>query len=82
MSSDTLGTNILFRFVRFTKSGKTCEFYVMTKDEQALLGRIAWFGRWRCYSFYPHPDTTFENTCLREIASFCEAQTAASRAKR
>lgn len=39
------------------------------------LGRIKWLGRWRQYSFDPEPNLTFEKTCLRTIADFCERAT-------
>jgi hypothetical protein len=31
------------------------------------LGRIAWFGRWRQYVFYPEPKTIFNPDCLDAI---------------
>jgi hypothetical protein len=40
-----------------------------------MLGEVRWFGRWRCYAFYPEPDTLYERQCLRDIADFCEART-------
>lgn len=35
-----------------------------------LLGSIAWFGRWRQYTFNPASDTTFNHSCLTDIAEF------------
>jgi len=44
-------------------------------NEGKSLGEIAWFGRWRCYAFYPAGSTIFEKDCLRVIADFCEEKT-------
>jgi hypothetical protein len=33
----------------------------------ALLGTIRWFGRWRQYTFFPEPGTTFNADCLEAI---------------
>lgn len=58
---------------------KTLTWDVVSKSAGDILGRIAWFGRWRRYSFYPEPGTVFDEVCLRDIATFCEEQTAAHR---
>jgi hypothetical protein len=58
---------------------KTANWRVITKDGRSLLGEVKWFGRWRCYSFFPQPDCVFEKQCLRDIAEFCDAQTTAHR---
>jgi hypothetical protein len=47
-----------------------------------LLGEVRWFGRWRCYSFFPQAGCTFEPTCLRDVADFCEGVTRARKATR
>jgi hypothetical protein len=76
------GTHVYFDFVTRSKSGKTLEYHVMTKDDTDCLGSVNWFGRWRCYAFNPWPGTVFEKTCLREIADFCERLTKEHRAMR
>ncbi len=60
---------------------KTKIFVVLTSDGVSDLGTVKWFGRWRCYSFFPNAETVFENQCLRDIADFCEAQTKAHKAR-
>lgn len=70
----TEGTHIVFREISLSDSGKTRRFEVRTKDG-ILLGRIAWMGRWRKYSFDPVTATTYEETCLQEIAEFLEVTT-------
>lgn len=44
-----------------------------------VLGEVKWFGRWRCYSFFPKESTVYERTCLRDIALFCEVETSRHR---
>ena len=67
---------VVFIFNGVTESGKTAEYNVETDTgKNEVLGTIGWFGRWRCYSFDPWPGTTFEKTCLRDIADFCERLT-------
>jgi hypothetical protein len=75
-------TFIIFDGPSPSKSGKTQIWLVYTADRCMQLGEIAWFARWRCYAFYPSSYTAFEQKCLRDIASFCEAQTAAHREAR
>ena len=58
---------------------KTKRWQVVTKAEGALLGSIGWFGRWRRYAFTPYEGSVYEQDCLRDIASFIEAQTKAHR---
>jgi|SRR5690242_6889705 len=66
----------------FPWTSKTSRWSVMAKATRAHLGEIRWFGRWRCYSFFPAADTVFERACLRDIATFCEEQTKAHLAAR
>lgn len=50
-------------------------------NEAPILGTVKWFGRWRCYAFFPGSRTVFEKSCLRDIAAFCEDVTIVYRAK-
>lgn len=70
---------IRFAFINQSDSGKTKIWEVMTVDGQTVLGSVKWFGRWRKYSFAPASDTVFEEQCLRDIADFCQEQTALKR---
>lgn len=55
---------------------KTAVWQVQPIGEPRLpLGVVKWFGRWRCYSFFPEPRCVFEKDCLRAIAYFCECET-------
>ena len=68
--------------VRRTTSydGKTGRYDVMAKRYPGMcLGEIRWFGRWRQYTFFPYPDSVFNNECLRDIAEFLDELMAARR---
>ena len=41
----------------------------------AELGRVSWYGPWRCYTIEPDEGTVFNSTCLRDIAAFLAEQT-------
>ena len=49
-------------------TGKTKVFYVFAENN-AVLGEIRWFGRWRQYSFFPN-NSVFEKQCLQDIVDF------------
>ena len=70
---------IEFRAIGLSDSGKTTIWEVVPNGSGqkwvANLGLIKWFGRWRCYAFFPRTETVFERKCLRDIADFCEART-------
>ena len=69
------GTYIYFRNMGTSKSGKTSIWHVITAASTDPIGIIKWFFRWRRYSFFPVAETVYEETCLREIAQFCETIT-------
>lgn len=48
-------------------SGKTKVFELYSKEGNALLGEIRWYGAWRQYAFMPRGNTVFEKQCLRDI---------------
>ena len=62
------------KWIRFdeipNEKKKTKTFEINTKDSNALLGHIKWYGAWRCYAFYPEPNTVFERTCMNDIQNF------------
>ena len=78
----TSGTHINFRN-HGTMNGsrgpqrKTNIYEVLEKGGgiTSRLGEIRWFGRWRKYAFYPVGGTLYEETCMREIALFCQQET-------
>lgn len=54
-------------FVVVPSPTKTEVVEVIAARDGSLLGRIKWFGRWRQFTFWPEPETTFNPDCLREI---------------
>ena len=54
---------------------KTEVWQVRATRSHALLGTVRWFGRWRQYTFFPEPGTTFNPGCLKEIAEHCAVLT-------
>lgn len=74
-------TYIQFEFVKFSDTGKTFVWQVISKQNASKLGEIRWFGRWRKYAFYASAQCVFEETCLRSIATFIEERTKAQRSK-
>jgi hypothetical protein len=57
-------------------SGKTKRWVVRsTEGAREELGTISWYPFWRKYAFFPQPLTTYEESCLRDIATFCEDET-------
>lgn len=60
-------------------SRKTRVWSVRALRDDAELGQVKWFGRWRKYAFFPI-DAIFEEVCLREVADFIEAVTREHRA--
>jgi hypothetical protein len=47
-----------------------------TQGRNANLGEVRWYAPWRRYAFYPTVNSVFEEDCLRDIADFCEEQSA------
>ena len=73
-------TWIRFERIGDSASGKTRMWRVMA-NSGGDLGTIKWFGRWRCYAFYPDGATVYERKCLRDIADFCEEETRSRKKK-
>lgn len=48
----------------------TKQYYVLSNDNNFVLGQIKWYGAWRTYAFYPSQDTVFEPQCLGDITRF------------
>ena len=84
MATEHVAMESFIEFMRTadSPSGKTKTWQVRPKDTfDEPLGFVRWFGRWRCYSFYPVSGTVFERKCLRDIADFCERETRIHRAR-
>lgn len=76
----TEGKWIQFRRLERPAIRRTDSWDVLTAGPNpSTLGHVKWFGRWRCYAFWPFPSCVFEKKCLRDIAEFCEVETVAYR---
>lgn len=81
MPRTTIETEYLaFRPAGRSASGKTEVWSVVSRRQEAELGQLRWFGRWRQYAFFPGPETVFNPGCLADVAEFCAALTADHRA--
>jgi hypothetical protein len=74
------------KWIRFTKGAprygmKTFTFFVLSAENDSLLGTVRWYSHWRRYAFFPDPKTVFEQDCLRDIADFCAERTREHRAR-
>ena len=71
------GKWISFTGLPIPKGLKTPRWEVHPREPMGAerLGEVRWYGAWRCFAFFPAPETLFERTCLRDIADFCEART-------
>ncbi len=49
---------------------RTCKWFVIARKNDAVLGEIKWFGRWRQYAFFPVVGTVFNPDCMDCISEF------------
>jgi hypothetical protein len=61
------------------ETSKLTKHWWVTSTSGSRLGVVKFFPRWRCYSFFPEEDTTFNDGCLTDLATFVGEQTAAWR---
>lgn len=68
-------------YLLFTEvlTSKLTRHWTVTSISGCRLGTVKFFPRWRCYSFFPDEDTTFNEGCLRNLADFCDGHTVAWR---
>jgi len=57
-------------FKQVPYEGKTKRFEVISVKHGYSLGRISWYGAWRCYVFSPAFETIWNKDCLNEIGNF------------
>lgn len=55
--------------LRRAKGHRTDVFQIVAKADSLTLAEIRWYGPWRRYALFPRPETVWEVTCLREVAS-------------
>jgi len=65
------------RYLVFTEviddTRRTRMWCVLSRSNNALLGRIKWYGPWRQFTFHPEPATVFNIGCLLDINEFMAA---------
>lgn len=60
-------------FIEYESKGVTKAFAVVPKENRAtVIGKVKWYGAWRCYAFFPAPNCVFETQCLKDITKFIE----------
>ena len=57
----------------------TKRWAIVATDGEVELGEVKWWGKWRCYAYFPLNNTLYEKQCLRDIANFCESKTTEQR---
>ena len=57
-----------------SESGLTKRWVVFSSANNTVLGWINWKAGWRKYTFSPMTETTFDASCLNEIASFLHVE--------
>ncbi len=75
-----LGKYMLVREPTPSVTGKT-KIWIIVDRSNGLLGKVRWFGRWRCYAFFPETDTVFNASCMRELVMFCDEATKKQRSR-
>ncbi len=46
---------------------KTLDWDILNKRHGTPIGKIAWYGPWRQYCFYPEGGTVFNVGCLDDV---------------
>ena len=77
-ATERIGKYLVVRKHRDDPSRKTGRWTVLTNHDD-VLGVVQWFPRWRQYCFDPHDGTTFNDGCLRDLATFLARVTSAHR---
>lgn len=54
-----------------TFPGQSTSRWGIYSKSGSLLGIVKWYPRWRTYCFEPFNGTIFNDSCLRDIATFC-----------
>lgn len=68
-------------FELYHKGDKTCKWFVIARKNDAVLGEIKWYGRWRQYAFFPVMGSVFNPDCMRRICEFISEEMEARKKK-
>jgi len=61
-------------FELICKGGRTSSWYVIARKNEAVLGEIKWFGKWRQYAFFPVIGTVYNPDCMDHISEFIRGE--------
>jgi hypothetical protein len=64
---------LTFLPINYDKPRRTKGWTVTSAFNGSVLGKIEWFGRWRCYA-YESLASTYDHRCLIELADFLQKQ--------
>jgi len=59
-------------FILAQKKPKTNVYWVISKSDGGILGRILWDGPWRQYIFRASPNTIWSSGCLKQVCDFID----------
>lgn len=59
-------------FEKYTIKNKRTYYITVSNRHDEFLGNILWETGWRCYTFHPAKDTTYDIKCLTVITSYLE----------
>jgi len=62
-------------YVKFTlaqRKARTNVYFVVSKSDNSILGRIYWECPWRQYVFHPAPKTIWSCGCLKQVIDFIQ----------
>ena len=63
-------------FEEYQKGEKTSKWFVVARRDDATLGEVKWYGRWRQYCFFPVIGTVFNPGCMDHISEFIREEMA------
>lgn len=72
----TATQHIEFKHIGQSKSGHTEIWIVRSTTRGTILGRVAWYGSWQQYTFFPAQRTVWNQVCLQAINEFIEQEMA------
>lgn len=64
-------SNEYFYIIKEVKDNrKTPILHICSKLSRNEIGIIKWYGAWRKFCFFPHPDTIWDEKCLTALNNF------------
>ncbi len=47
---------------------KTATYGLVNRSSGLSIGVVKWYGSWRQFCFFPHPNTVWSAGCLKDVA--------------